>query len=53
MICQKDRSKTDKRVDIQQIIDKNYAGAYQNKQVTLVGLQIDFTERNIVKYATA
>jgi hypothetical protein len=37
---------------IQQIIAKNYAGAYQNKQVTLVGLQIDFTERNIVKYHT-
>ena len=37
---------------IKQIIDKNYAGAYQNKQITLVGLQIDFTERNIVKYQT-
>ena len=37
---------------IKQIIDKNYAGAYQNKQVTLVGLQIDFTERNIIKYQT-
>jgi hypothetical protein len=37
---------------IKQIIDKNYAGAYQNKQVTLIGLKIDFTERNIVKYQT-
>jgi ribosomal protein L23 len=37
---------------IKQIIDKNYAGAYQNKEVTLVGLQIDFSERNIVKYQT-
>ncbi|MCJ8272730.1 MAG: ATP-binding protein [Psychrosphaera sp.] len=37
---------------IKQIIDKNYAGPYKNKQVTLVGLQIDFTERNIVKYQT-
>jgi hypothetical protein len=33
-----------------QIIEKNYAGAYKNKQVILVGLQIDFTERNIIKY---
>ena len=37
---------------IKQIIEKNYAGAYGNYQVTLVGLQIDFTERNIVKYQT-
>jgi hypothetical protein len=35
---------------IEQIIKKNYAGAYKNKQVALVGLQIDFTERNILKY---
>lgn len=35
---------------LKQIIDKNYAGAYQNQQVTLVGLQIDFSERNIVEY---
>ncbi len=35
---------------IEQIIEKNYAGAYKNKQVTLVGLQIDFDERNIVTY---
>ena len=33
---------------IEQIIEKNYAGAYGNYQVTLVGLQIDFAERNIV-----
>ena len=39
---------TQKAID--QIIEKNYAGAYQNKQVTLIGLQIDFTERNIVKH---
>ncbi|WLE95768.1 MAG: AAA family ATPase [Candidatus Electrothrix communis] len=36
---------------IKQIIDKNYAGAYQNKEVILVGIQIDFTERNIKKYS--
>ena len=35
---------------IQQIINKNYAGAYRNKEVTLVGLQIYFTERNIVQH---
>lgn len=35
---------------LEQIIDKNYAGAYQNQQVTLVGLQIDFSERNIVGF---
>ena len=34
---------------IEQIIEKNYAGPYTNKQVILVGLQIDFTERNILK----
>ena len=37
---------------IRQIIDKNYAGAYQNKQVTLVGLHIGFSERNILNYKT-
>lgn len=41
---------------IKQIIEKTNtyksAGAYKNKEVTLVGLQIDFTERNIVKYQT-
>ena len=36
---------------IEQIIEKNYAGAYGNYQVTLVGLQIDFTERNIISHA--
>jgi hypothetical protein len=35
---------------IEQIIEKNYAGAYGNYQVTLVGLQIDFAERNIVSH---
>jgi hypothetical protein len=35
---------------IEQIIEKNYAGAYSNYQVTLVGLQIDFGERNIVSH---
>jgi hypothetical protein len=35
---------------IEQIIEKNYAGAYGNHQVTLVGLQIDFAERNIVNH---
>ncbi len=35
---------------IEQIIEKNYAGAYGNHQVTLVGLQIDFAERNIVSH---
>ena len=33
---------------IEQIIEKNYAGAWGNYQVILVGLQIDFAERNIV-----
>ncbi|MCJ8274119.1 MAG: PD-(D/E)XK nuclease domain-containing protein, partial [Psychrosphaera sp.] len=37
---------------IEQIIEKNYAGAYGNYQVTLVGLQINFSERSIVKYQT-
>ena len=36
---------------IEQIIAKNYAGAYQNKKVTLVGVQVDFSERNIVEHA--
>jgi hypothetical protein len=35
---------------IEQIIEKNYAGAWGNHQVTLVGLQIDFAERNIVSH---
>ena len=35
---------------IEQALVKNYGGAYKNKQVILVGLQIDFTERNILKY---
>ena len=35
---------------IDQIIDRNYAGAYKNKEVILIGLQIDFTKRNIVTY---
>ncbi|MCJ8274255.1 MAG: ATP-binding protein, partial [Psychrosphaera sp.] len=35
---------------IEQIIEKNYAGAWGNHQVTLVGLQIDFAERNIVNH---
>jgi hypothetical protein len=35
---------------IEQIIEKNYAGAWGNYQVTLVGLQIDFSERNIVSH---
>ncbi len=35
---------------IDQIIVKNYAGAYKNKKVTLVGVQIDFTARNIIKH---
>ena len=35
---------------INQIMDKNYAGAYKNKKVTLVGVQVDFTERNIIKH---
>ncbi len=38
---------------IEQIIEKNYAGAYGNHQVTLVGLQIDFAERNIVSHQSA
>ena len=37
---------------LKQIIEKNYAGAYQNLNVTLIGLQIDFQERNIVNTAT-
>ncbi|MCI5222739.1 MAG: AAA family ATPase [Candidatus Electrothrix sp. AR4] len=37
---------------IEQIIEKNYAGAYANKTVILVGLQIDFSERNIVQHKT-
>jgi hypothetical protein len=37
---------------IEQIITKNYAGAYANKTVFLIGMQIDFSERNIVQYAT-
>jgi hypothetical protein len=36
---------------IDQIITKNYAGAYKNKKVTLVGVQVDFIERNIIKHA--
>lgn len=35
---------------IEQIIEKNYAGAYSNAHVILVGLQIDFGQRNIVGY---
>ncbi len=35
---------------IEQALEKNYAGAYGNSQVVIVGLQVDFTERNIVKY---
>ena len=39
---------------IDQIITKTNtyksAGAYKNKKVTLVGVQIDFTERNIIKH---
>ena len=38
---------------LKQIIDKNYAGAYQNKKVTLVGMQIDFGQRNIVNYQSS
>ncbi len=35
---------------LQQIIAKNYAGAYANKTVFIIGLHIDFKERNIVRY---
>ena len=35
---------------LQQIKEKNYAGAYSNKRVMLIGLRIDFSERNIVQY---
>ena len=35
---------------IAQIIEKNYAGAYTNHPVTLVGLQIDFEQRNIINH---
>jgi hypothetical protein len=39
---------------IEQIIEKTNTykstGAYGNYQVTLVGLQIDFTERNIINH---
>ncbi|WPD21742.1 MAG: AAA family ATPase [Candidatus Electrothrix scaldis] len=35
---------------LRQIKEKNYAGAYRNRQVILVGLRIDFSERNIVQY---
>ena len=35
---------------IRQIKEKNYAGAYRNKRVILIGLRIDFSERNIVQY---
>lgn len=38
---------------IEQIIAKNYAGAFGNHQVILVGLQIDFAERNIVSHQSA
>ncbi len=35
---------------LQQIKEKNYAGAaYRNKRVLLIGLRIDFSERNIVQ----
>ncbi|MCI5131834.1 MAG: hypothetical protein D3904_09980 [Candidatus Electrothrix sp. EH2] len=37
---------------VQQITKKNYAGAYANKTVFLIGLQINFSERNIVPYLT-
>ncbi|XOF32665.1 MAG: AAA family ATPase [Candidatus Electrothrix sp. YB6] len=37
---------------VQQIVEKNYAGAYANKTVFLIGLQINFSERNIIRYLT-
>ncbi|MCW5212287.1 AAA family ATPase [Desulfobulbus sp. TB] len=37
---------------IEQIITKNYAGAYTNKTVFIIGLQVDFNERNIVRHIT-
>jgi hypothetical protein len=38
---------------LDQIITKNYAGSYTNREVILVGLQIDFTERNIIQHKVA
>ncbi len=38
---------------LDQIITKNYAGSYTNRKVILVGLQIDFAERNIVQHKVA
>lgn len=35
---------------IEQILEKNYAGAYVNRTVILVGLRIDFAERYIVQH---
>lgn len=35
---------------IEQIIENNYAGAYANKSVVLVGVEVSFAERNIVRY---
>ncbi len=37
---------------MKQIIAKNYAGAYANKTVFLIGMQVDFSERNIIQYVT-
>lgn len=35
---------------LRQIKEKNYAGTYRNKRIILIGLRIDFSERNIVPY---
>ena len=37
---------------IEQIVKNNYAGRYANKQVVLVGIQLDFSERNIIAFAS-
>lgn len=35
---------------IEQIIKNNYAGAYTNKLVVIIGIQVDFGERNIIAH---